>query len=80
MLVIHVVADVANEVCPHCAKPARFLPHVSSSVGLDYYTCDGCGKFWCVQPTQTTPAVPRAAIALPGVRGFLAAIFRKRRS
>jgi len=79
-VVIYDVADVANEVCPHCSKPARFLPQVSNSVGLDYYTCDGCGKFWCIEPPQPTRAVPHATIALPGLRSFLAAIFRKRRS
>jgi len=79
MLFIHFVADVADEVCPHCSKPARFLPQVSKNVGMSYYTCDGCGQFWCVNPPPT-PGVPHTTVAFPGLRRFLAAIFRKRRS
>lgn len=74
--VVAVVADVlADEVCRYCANRARFLPHVSRTAGLDYYTCDACGYFWCVvNPQQSVTLAPS------GVRRFLADIFRRRRS
>jgi hypothetical protein len=82
-LVIDNVVDViavGDELCRYCAKPARFLPHVSRTVGLDYYTCDACGYFWCIDNPHRSLAMANAPLARSGLRRFLAEIFGRRRS
>ena len=32
--------------CPNCAKPGTFLPRVSKTADVEYYSCDHCGHVW----------------------------------